>query len=247
MAKSFLEAVEENMPLYGKSPVTGKAKVRPPSDPSEGDPDDEEMLLADLMRREQEAALAEGAGGEVKDRPEDSTALGNSSTAMGNSAQDLYRITSGDEDVTEVTMADLMGQDPDALMGGGRAPEIETTPRGAMGNSSTAVMSPSADSRDLILSGAEGYSEVEGGSFSDGVKPRFDKSALLDPTMGARQAGIPEETLASYFKSTHGGSFDPKSKTDRAKMMAIQDMIQEDKSLLGLSPTKFALKVYSRK
>lgn len=77
--------------------------------------------------------------------------------------------------------------------------------------------------------------------------PQFDKSALWDATSGARPAGIPEETLAALFAKTHGGAFDPKSKMDRGKMNVIRDMIAEDESLLGLSPTKFAMKVYGRK
>ena len=79
------------------------------------------------------------------------------------------------------------------------------------------------------------------------MEPKFDKSALLDPTNFARQARIPPETMNNLFKKTHGGKFDPNSKMDRLKMKTMETMIQEDKSLLGLSPTQFALKVYSRK
>mgnify|MGYP003664556465 FL=1 len=79
------------------------------------------------------------------------------------------------------------------------------------------------------------------------MEPKFDKSALLDPTNFARQARIPPETMNNLFRKTHGGKFDPNSKMDRLKMKTMETMIQEDKSLLGLSPTQFALKVYSRK
>tara|TARA_R110000823_G_scaffold31970_2_gene90449 strand:+ start:6222 stop:7208 length:987 start_codon:yes stop_codon:yes gene_type:complete len=79
------------------------------------------------------------------------------------------------------------------------------------------------------------------------MEPKFDKSALLDPTNFARQFRVPPETMSTLFKKTHGGKFDPNSKMDRLKMKTMETMIQEDKSLLGLSPTQFALKVYSRK
>jgi hypothetical protein len=245
MAKSFLEAVEEAMPLYGRSPVTGAPKARPASDPSEGDPDDEELLLAKLAEAEQDKAMAAQMGGVVADGADTPAAMGNSSTELGVTGKDLYRVTSGDEDVTEVSMEDLVGQDPDALarmMGTARQPEIDVPAADAIGNSSTEV--GKGDSAYRLTSGEE---PVASGDMVEAAKPQFDKSALWDPTMGARQAGIPEETLATLFKKTHGGAFNPNSKMDRAKMRQIQDMIQEDKSLLALSPTKFALKVYSRK
>jgi hypothetical protein len=71
-------------------------------------------------------------------------------------------------------------------------------------------------------------------------------AAPLDETTTASRA-IPVETYDTLFKKTHGGSFNPKSRVDREKMAVIQGMIDEDKSLLKLSPTQFALKVYGRK
>ena len=128
---------------------------------------------------------------------------------------------------------------------------------------------PSVNYEDLVgVEAAKGMQAQMGGSVGDGdegyrltsgeepesqadmvaeMGPKFDKSSLLDPTMDARQAGIPEETLATLFRKAHGGSFNPDSRTDRAKMATIRDMIQEDKTLLGLTPTKFAMRVYARR
>jgi hypothetical protein len=78
-------------------------------------------------------------------------------------------------------------------------------------------------------------------------KAQFDGAAILDEADIARRSDVPQEKLAELFKKTHGGSFDPKSKVDKAKMSAITSMIQNDRSLLNLSPTKFALKVYASK
>lgn len=244
MAKSFLEAVEEAMPLYGKSPVTGKAKARPASDPSDGDPDDDELSLADLPEEERAKAIAALMGGDVADGGAGSDAIGNSSTAPEVSGEDLYRITSGDEDVAEVSMEDLVGQNPEALaaMLGGASAEIEVGESKAIGNSSTET--GKGDAAYRITSGEE---PVMTQDMAAEAAPKFDKSALLDPTMGARKAGIPEEQLATLFKTTHGGKFDPNSKADRLKMKVIEDMLMEDGSLRGLSPAKFALKVYARK
>ena len=80
-----------------------------------------------------------------------------------------------------------------------------------------------------------------------GEKARFDGAAILDEADIARRAEVPEDKLAELFKKTHGGSFDPKSKTDKAKMATITSMIGEDRNLLNISPTQFALKVYARK
>lgn len=238
MAKSFLEAVEEAMPLYGKSPVTGKPKARPASDPSEGDPDDDELSLADLPEEERAKAIAALLGGDVADE------ISNPGTASEVSEEDLYRITSGDEDVAEVSMEDLVGQNPEALaaMLGGAAPEIEVGESKAIGNSSTET--GKGDAAYRLTSGGEPVMEQD---MAAAMGPKFDKSSLLDPTMGARKAGIPEEQLATLFKTTHGGKFDPNSKTDRLKMKVIEDMLMEDGALRGLSPAKFAMKVYARK
>jgi hypothetical protein len=78
-------------------------------------------------------------------------------------------------------------------------------------------------------------------------KAKFDGAAILDEADIARRSDVPQDKLAELFKKTHGGSFDPKSKVDKEKMSAITSMIQNDRSLLNLSPTKFALKVYASK
>lgn len=78
-------------------------------------------------------------------------------------------------------------------------------------------------------------------------KAKFDGAAILDEADIARRSDVPQDKLAELFKKTHGGSFDPKSKVDKEKMAAITSMIQNDRSLLNLSPTKFALKVYASK
>ena len=244
MAKSFLEAVEEAMPLYGKSPVTGRPKARPVSKPEDSDPDDDDTQLAYLMEAERDKALAAQMGGPVPDGAEGAPALGNSSTEAGVSEEDLYRITSGDEEVSEVSMEDLVGQTPESLaaMLGGAAPEIEVGESKAIGNSSTET--GDGDEAYRLTSGEEPVMEQD---MAAEMGPKFDRSALLDPTMGARKAGIPEEQLAILFKTTHGGKFDPNSKTDRLKMKVIEDMLMEDGALRGLSPAKFAMKVYARK
>ena len=80
-----------------------------------------------------------------------------------------------------------------------------------------------------------------------GEKARFDGADILDEADIARRADVPEDKLAELFKKTHGSSFDPKSKVDKAKMATITSMIGEDRNLLNISPTQFALKVYARK
>lgn len=245
MAKSFLEAVEEAMPLYGKSPVTGRPKPKTRSKPEDGDPEDDETQLAYLAEAGRERAMAEAMGGDVEDGAPGPGPLGNSSTAPGVSDKDLYRSTSGDEDVSEVSMGDLVGQDPDALaamLGSARQPEIDVPAAAAIGNSSTETGKGGAAYR--LSSGEEPVMEQD---MVAEAGPKFDKSALLDPTMGARKDGIPEETLAALFKTTHGGKFDPNSKVDRLKMKVIEDMLMEDGALRALSPAKFAMKVYARK
>jgi hypothetical protein len=78
-------------------------------------------------------------------------------------------------------------------------------------------------------------------------KAKFDGAAILDEADIARRAEVPEDKLAELFKKTHGGPFDPKSKADKEKMATITSMIGEDRNLLNISPTQFALKVYARK
>ena len=57
---------------------------------------------------------------------------------------------------------------------------------------------------------------------------------------------VPAEALDTLFRKTHGGPFDKNSSMDRKKMQTIKDMLAEDPNLLKVSPTQFALKVYSR-
>lgn len=245
MAKSFLEAVEEAMPLYGKSPMMGRARPRPAAKPEDGDPEDDETQLAYLADAERDKAVAAAMGGVVADGADGVPAIGNSSTETGVSDKDLYRVTSGDEEVSGVSMEDLVGQDPDALaamLGSARQPEIDVPAATPVGNSSTAI--GDGDEAYRLTSGEEPEPKAE---MAAEMGPKFDKSSLLDPTMGARKAGIPEEQLRTLFKATHGGKFDPNSKADRLKMKVIEDMLLEDGALRGLSPAKFAMKVYSRK
>lgn len=203
MAKSFLEAIEEKMPLYGVSPITGRPRT------SSGAPKKKKEPLTE----EETAALA----------LDDAESYGYSE----------------EEDVPEVSYADLVGVDPSAL--GSKAPAIEVEPREALDSALTRI--GEGDDAYRITSSEEPVPAEE----MDPGQPKFNKSDLLDPLMGARQAGIPIEHLEALFKKTHGGRFNANSKTDRLKMSTIKDMIQEDKSMLGLSPMKFAMKVYARK
>lgn len=237
MAKSFLEAMEEALaPRAGR---VARDMVQSARDKRKMDEGSDYKKLSEKQR---DAALAKMTGGEVED-DEETRPIGNSSTEMEDDDQ-AYRITSGEEEVPEMSMEDFIGQNPEALarMAGGPEVEIEIKPSKPMGNSSTEM--EDEDEAYRITSGEE---PVASADMKEAAAPKFDKSSLWDPVSGARQAGVPMETLAAYFKATHGGSFDPNSRKDRVKMREMQDMIQGDKSMLGLSPTKFALKVYSRK
>jgi hypothetical protein len=108
---------------------------------------------------------------------------------------------------------------------GGEFPDTSKSPSKPMGNVTTVVAEPKPV----------------------GEKAKFDGADILDEADIARRAEVPEETLAALFKKTHGGPFDPKLKVDKAKMATITSMIGEDRSLLNLSPTQFALRVYARK
>lgn len=108
---------------------------------------------------------------------------------------------------------------------GGEFPDTSKSPSEPMGNVTTVVAEPKPA----------------------GEKARFDGADILDEADIARRADVPQETLAALFKKTHGGSFDPKLKVDKAKMATITSMIGENRDLLNLSPTQFALRVYARK
>ena len=64
----------------------------------------------------------------------------------------------------------------------------------------------------------------------------------------AREAGASPELLESLFRTTHGGSFDPKSSTDKKKMEQIKELLGSGEDFGDLSDRKmrnrFALKVY---
>jgi hypothetical protein len=219
MAKSFLEAVEEAMPLHGRSPVTGRPKARPAKK------EDEELdALAEAGYPVAAAAAPSPDGVSEKDKAELDEAESYGFTRPAGYLDD--------PDIPEVSYEELAGVRPEAL-------------------AAMAGMEPVSEDRDELRSEAgsitSGEEPVLEQDMAAEMGPKFDKSALLDPTMGARKAGIPEEQLATLFKATHGGRFDPHSKTDRLKMKVIEDMLLEDGALRGLSPAKFAMKVYSRK
>lgn len=155
------------------------------------------------------------------------------------------------------------GMDETALKTFGGLVQEDKAPIKPMGNASTEIGS---DTKDPYRVSAKDP-EVPGADFSEGLKPTGnalsvepveDAKAPTKP-MGnvstdllsgddiARRADVPEDTLAALFKKTHGGPFDPKSKMDKAKMATITSMIEENRDLLDLSPTQFALKVYARK
>jgi hypothetical protein len=105
---------------------------------------------------------------------------------------------------------------------------------------------PESAMKDVVARRKASEAESAGGLLDfDSIE--FDGAAILDEADIARRSDVPQDKLAELFKKTHGGSFDPKSKVDKEKMAAITSMIQNDRSLLNLSPTKFALKVYASK
>ena len=151
---------------------------------------------------------------------------------------------------------------------GGAVPEFSDSPSKPIGNVSTEMGSSDKDPNRISSEDPE----VPGANFSEGVMPQVVKSTgaflsaepvedakapikplgnvstdLLSGEDIARRSEVPADQLAELFKKTHGGSFDPKSKVDKAKMATITSMIGENRDLLNLSPTQFALKVYARK
>jgi hypothetical protein len=56
-----------------------------------------------------------------------------------------------------------------------------------------------------------------------------------------------DELMQSFFAKAHGGSFDPNSRVDKAKMQKILDMVNSDPKLMSLTPGKFAVKLYASK
>lgn len=56
-----------------------------------------------------------------------------------------------------------------------------------------------------------------------------------------------DELVKSFFAKAHGGSYDPNSRVDKAKMQKILGMVNAQPELLSLSPGKFAVKLYTAK
>ena len=56
-----------------------------------------------------------------------------------------------------------------------------------------------------------------------------------------------DELVQSFFTKAHGGSYDPNSKVDKAKMQKILGMVNAQPELLSLTPGKFAVKLYASK
>lgn len=66
----------------------------------------------------------------------------------------------------------------------------------------------------------------------------------------AAEMGPDESTLEELFKTTHGGSFDPKSRLDAKKMDQIKELLSEGGDFGDLSDKKnrnrFALQIYRK-
>jgi len=217
---------------YGRSPKSSQ----PESGASPNAPKKKKTPLTE----EEIAALdeAESYGTPASDGTADFDAMQDSDMRR-ESTRTMGELVGDEEPMDEVNFADLAGmEDEEMPMGGLVAGALSPKP---MGKNSTIM--DKGDSAYRITSGEEPMDDEDMGSM---MAPKFDKSELMDPTMGARQAGIPEETLAVLFKKTHGGKFNPESRVDRMKMSTIRNMIQEDKSLLGLTPAKFAMRAYAR-
>ncbi len=86
-------------------------------------------------------------------------------------------------------------------------------------------------------------------------RARLGKGPAPEPEVDAEEAEArgAMETAKELFQTTHGGAFDPKSKTDLRKMGVIQKLMEsgEDFGNLGgdsdeakKNRTKFALKIY---
>ena len=80
----------------------------------------------------------------------------------------------------------------------------------------------------------------KGQSFSEAM-------SLGEPTTPKAKLVAEDEMMQSFFAKAHGGSFDPNSRVDKAKMQKILDMVNSDPKLLSLTPGKFAVKLYASK
>lgn len=81
--------------------------------------------------------------------------------------------------------------------------------------------------------------------FSDKDEAPKDASA---PKAKAKAKVVAEDELVqSFFAKAHGGSYDPNSRVDKAKMQKILGMVNAQPDLLSLTPGKFAVKLYASK
>ena len=67
------------------------------------------------------------------------------------------------------------------------------------------------------------------------------------PSKPKAQVVAEDEVVQSFFTKAHGGSYDPNSRIDKAKMQKILSMVNAQPELLSLSPGKFAVKLYASK
>ena len=256
MANSFLDAINRAF-VKPRVNAFNKAFVEPVK-----------RGAAIKKRKVEDAAFMDGLEDE-EDRRESAEMAAELDAAQNSPPPpgEAYMADMGDGDYGDgLTGDDLrMSAELDAAQGtpaSGAAPDMVDMDDGDYGDSvSGADFTASSEDMDdeipqFDMTDLTGVMDPGGANFADAVEPvRVSDSdpeyktnnPLIDPTIGARQAGIPEETLGALFAKTHGGPFDPNSKMDRMKMNTIRDMITEDKKLLSLSPTQFAMKVYGRK
>lgn len=138
-------------------------------------------------------------------------------------------------------------------------------PEGLSGADMEAAMQMGAKGRDIEAAAqmAADKNRAQAENITEGLsrKPSSEKGtgAMLVKKTGDKnfydQAGIipkaklvaEDELMQSFFAKAHGGSFDPNSRVDKAKMQKILDMVNSDPKLLSLSPGKFAVKLYASK
>jgi len=76
----------------------------------------------------------------------------------------------------------------------------------------------------------------------------FNEAMSLDePTTPKAKVVAEDELVQSFFAKAHGGSYDPNSRVDKAKMQKILGMVNAQPDLLSLTPGKFAVKLYASK
>ncbi len=259
-----MQAVEAAMPTYGRSPVTGNPRTAT-SGPKYSDLAERELArrksaeedvnkvsYKDLQDKlvQQELLKQVGAGG-VEDIIQPTAPMGNVSTENAPTGSNVDRITSGEEPVASGDFANMGSANlsKSALSAQPVGDETNSAPMGNVSTDNSVVPKIDTSKIDQIISNTEPQPEMD---MVSAMQPNMAVSSLFDETAGARPAGarpagIPEETLNSFFAKTTGSGFDSKSKKDRLMMNKIKDMITGDKSLLGLSPSQFSMKVYGRK